>query len=330
MQTTTTLRPWVYQVRRALVAPGNLIAGAGAVLVSAVTWNPLPLILYGLGEPMWLYRAARSQRYSQLLLDDGQRADREAFQRTVQWRERQLASLLQTTPCGLWVRRGRLPDYGTTYFRLREVRDQAAQIVARRHDAAHELEQDIIARMDDMLLSYLTMVRERMVFHCALAKIYPQLPELPAAEPPPTLLDRMRRLMFRPAAAPPAAAQAWHVDTAFVALDDAISEVRGKLVGFAHETKRNPAHEEVYLPMVEALQRRLDELERRGKNDQVIAAQLRLFPDQFDLILNKLATTQADVSAVVDDMKQLLEQTEDTVQFADDIRDPERPALEPN
>ena len=50
-------------LRRALVAPGNLLAGSGALALSAVTWNPLPLILYGLAEPVWLYNAATRRRY---------------------------------------------------------------------------------------------------------------------------------------------------------------------------------------------------------------------------------------------------------------------------
>jgi hypothetical protein len=317
-------RSWTHHFRRALASPGNLIAGAGAVLASAVTWNPLPLILYGLGEPVWLYTATTSERYTRQMRDERKGAAVAESRRALAWREHQLAVLLQTTPCGLWTRRGQLPDYAQTYARLVAMRDQTAQIVERRHDAAQALEQDIVARMDDMLRAYLMMARERLLFHCALAKIYPQLPEPPAAVPRPKLADRIKRALVAPAEAAPAAPPAWREDTRFVSLDDARGEVRGKLAGFAHDTARIPEHDEVYRPLVDVLERRLGELELRGKNDLTMAAQLRIFPDQFEIILNKLATTQADVGEVVSDVKLLLEQTDDTVRFAEDTRSAER------
>ena len=317
-------RPWTQHFRRALTSPGNLIAGAGAVLASAVTWNPLPLILYGLGEPVWLYTATTSARYTRQLRDERKQAAATESRRALAWREHQLAVLLHTTPCGGWIRRGQLPDYAAGYARLVLVRDQAAQIVERRHDAANALEQDIVARLDDMLRAYLMMAKERLLFHCALARVYPQLPEPPPAEPPPALIDRIKRALIAPVAAEPAPPAAWRDDTRFVSLDDARDELRAKLAGFARQTADNPSHDEVYRPMIEALDRRAGELELRGKNDLAMAAQLAVFPDQFEVILHKLATTQADVSEVVGDMKLLLEQTDDTVRFAEDTRTAER------
>jgi hypothetical protein len=314
-------KPWILHFRRALAAPGNLLAGAGAVLVAAVTWNPLPLILYGLGEPVWLYRATASARYAGALRDDRKQAAADAARRALAWREHQLGYLLFATPCGAWTRRGRLPDYAAAYARLVAMRDQTAHVIAARHDAANELEQDIVARMDDMLRAYLMMAKERLLFHCALAKIYPQLP---GEARPLTRLDRLQRALVAPAAE--AAPVEWTAETPFVSLDDARREVRDKLDGFTRDTARAPDQEEVYKPILEVLTRRHAELEARGRHDQTMAAQLRVFPDQFEIILGKLATTQADVSEVVGDMKLLLEQTDDTVRFAEDTRAAERPS----
>jgi len=325
----TKPRLWTHQLRRALAAPGNVIVAAGAVLASALTWNPLPLILYGLGEPVWLYRATTSARYAGQLRDERKHAALDAGRRTLAWREQQLAYLLAATPCGLWTQRGQLPDYAMTYARLVAMRDQTARLVEARHDAANALEQDIVARMDDMLRAYLMMARERLLFHCALAKIYPQLPELVGAEEP-SLTARIKRALISPPAPPPAPPPAWRADAAFVSLADAMRELAGKLAGFAGETQRAPDHEEVYRPIIDVLARRRDELELRGKNDLVMAAQLKVFPDQFEIILNKLATTQADVGEVVSDMKLLLEQTDDTVRFAEDTRSVERPSFVQN
>jgi len=41
------------------------------------------------------------------------------------------------------------------------------------------LEEEVVARMDDMLRSYLMMACERLRMHCALARVYPRLPERP-------------------------------------------------------------------------------------------------------------------------------------------------------
>ncbi len=317
-------RPWTRQLRRALASPGNLIAAAGAVLASAVTWNPLPLILYGLGEPVWLYTATTSQRYARQLRDERKGAAALDSQRARQWREQQLAVLVTATPCGLWTRRGELPHYRAAYAKLVAMRDQTAQLVDRRRDAAQALELDIVARMDDMLRAYLMMARERLLFHCSLAKLYPQLPDAPDAAPPRPWLDKVKRALIAPAVAPPAPPQPWSEDTRFVSLDDALGEIRGKLADFADRIRRAPDHEDVYRPIIDVLERRLGELELRGKNDRTMAAQLAVFPDQFEIILNKLATTQADAGEVIGDMKLLLEQTDDTVRFAEDTRSAER------
>src|SRR5262245_49488270 len=126
MMMMTRPRPWTLHLRRALTSPGNLIAGAAAVLASAATWNPLPLILYGLGEPVWLYTAATSGRYARALLDDRRAAAAAQARRALEWREQQLAALMTASPCGRWVRRSQLPDYAATYVRLVAMRDQTA------------------------------------------------------------------------------------------------------------------------------------------------------------------------------------------------------------
>lgn len=318
----TRPRPWILHVRRALASPGNLLAGAGAVLASAVTWNPLPLILYGLGEPVWLYAAATSGRYARQIAGDRRAAAREASRRQLAASEQQLAGLCAATPCGAWVRRGHLPDYAAGYLRLVAMRDQAELAVERHHDAASVLEHDIVARMDDMLRGYLVMARERLLFHCALAKVYPPLAGPEAAAPPPSLLRRIQRALIAPAGPPPAPepAPAPRDDTPFVSLADAEREIRDKLAGFARDTARSPAHDEVYRPIIDALERRLGELAVRGEHDLAMAAQLRVLPDQMDIILNKLATTGADVGEVITDVQLLLEQTDDAMRFAEDTR----------
>jgi hypothetical protein len=146
--------------------------------------------------------------------------------------------------------------------------------------------------------------------------------------PPTSLRARIKRALIAPAE--PAPAAAWLEDTRFVSLADAEREVRDKLAGFAREIERDPAHDEVYRPMIEVLERRLGELAARGTNDLAMAAQLGVLPDQMEIIVAKLATRHADVGEVVADVKLLLEQTDDTMRFAEDTRIAERHTLDHN
>lgn len=303
MSRSTFLR----HLRRALVAPGNLLAGSGALALSAITWNPLPLILYGLGEPVWLYNAAAKRRYAADLLAEDRAGATGAL-------EQQLAALVEDTPCGAWIRGGKLPDYPHTYARLVELRAQIAQLVAVRDSAAKPLEEDIVARLDAMLRAYLTLARERLLFHCALARVYPQLDLSPSG----TLTARLARSLRGSPAGRPGRGRA--EDVRFISVEQAMAEVRAKADGFRADLRQRPEHEPVYGPIIETLDKRVEELAARGRNDRDMAAQLRVFPDQFELISSKLATAPALAGEIVGEMKLLLEQTDDTVKFAEDMR----------
>jgi len=282
---------WMRHLRRALAAPGNLVAASGAIALAAVTWNPLPLILYGLGEPVWLYQAARGGRYERELTEEDRR-------RVTGGLERQLAALMRGTPCGAWIRGGHLPNYPVAYARLVELREQIERIVAARDGIARPLEDDIVARLDDMLRAYLALARERLLFHCALAKVYPQLQAAALEEP----------------------ALPWCQDTRFVSLEHALRDVGDRAERLRGELRQRPEHDEVYGPVIETLERRCEELEARGRSDREMAAQLAVFPDQFELIASKLASAPASAGEIAEEMKLLVEQTDDTVRFAEDLR----------
>ncbi len=286
------------KLRNAVVTPGNLFVGANALLLSAITWNPLALVLYALGEPIWLYCSIASERVTKpslLLL------------------EQQVQALVNETPCGAWIRKRRLPDYPGTYTRLVETRVHTARIVASRTDATI-LEEAIVERMDDMLCAYLMLAKERLLFHCTLAKVYPQLLEL---ERPRSVFARLRRALVTQ---PPRDNNRWSEETAAVTVDDVRREVDGKIAGFQAELARQPELADVYTPMLDVLAKRRAELAHRADRDRKLAAQLEVFPDQFEVILSKLAIPSSDHGELVGAMTQLLEQTEDAVSFAEEIR----------
>jgi len=289
---------WLRHLRRALAAPGNLLAGSGALALAAIAWNPLPLVLYGLGEPLWLYHAARGGRYDRAL-------DEEDHRRATAALERQLEVLVRGTPCGAWIRHRHLPDYPRAYAHLVELCAQIARLVASRDGIARPLEDDVVARLDDMLRAYLTLARERLLFHCALAKLYPQLPPEAGGA-------------GGTAAAAPIVP--WCEDTPFVSLERALGDVRDRADRLGAELRQRPDLDEVYAPVIETLERRREELSARGRADREMAAQLAVFPDQFELIAGRLAAAPAGAAEIADEMRLLLEQTDDTVRFAEDLR----------
>src|SRR6476620_9766147 len=52
---------------RAALAPANVISGAVALAASAALWNPLPLILWGLGSAGWVSFASTAERFHKLI-----------------------------------------------------------------------------------------------------------------------------------------------------------------------------------------------------------------------------------------------------------------------
>src|SRR5215510_13204807 len=103
-------------------SPGNLVAGAVSLAASAVLWNPLPLILWGLGATGWVSLAATGDRYIKKIEEEERReAERKAEQDREALRQR-VEVLLAENPVANWTRSGKLPDYLAVYRRLAEIR----------------------------------------------------------------------------------------------------------------------------------------------------------------------------------------------------------------
>lgn len=300
---TSTLRP---SLVAPLTATGNLLVGAGALALAAVAWNPLPVILFGLAQPLRLYRALTAPRDP-----TAERAARRAAARRTQGGlARQLATLVATAPCAGWIARGLLPDYPAGFRHLVALRDDAARLVAARDDAAAALEDDLIDGLDALLAGYLTMARERLRFHCALAGAYPALPAADDDDD----LDPVAVLTTARAAGPATAT------TPLPTVDAEVRAITARADGLvaAHAAGHDP--DDVYPRLLATLHQRRDELVARGRRDQAMAAQLAVLPDEFALVHDKLAAASADLGAVVTDMAVLVEQTDDTVRFTAEAR----------
>ncbi len=310
-------KPWRAHLRHAFMAPANLAIGLGAAVASVVMLNPLPLVLYALGEPVWLYHGTMSGRYDDRIKAEWSAETEARTAEEIEWLRGGVETLIRRSPCYGWIGDGRIPDYLDHFRRLTQIRDQVARRVEARDDVAKALEEDIVARMDDMLRSYLRMVKERLLFLCALAGVYPDLEAAPSEARKPS--SRLRRLFFTEPEDEETGSNAV-VTARYVTLETRLKLLQVKIDELNGEIERQPENREVFQTNVEMYGKLMAELRERGRMDQRMAAQLKAFPDQFEIILSKMAMPQADVTEVVGDMKLLLEQTEETVSFAEEMR----------
>src|SRR5579864_5647154 len=119
---------------RAAASTGNVVSGAGALVASAAIWNPLPLVLWGLGSAAWVLFASTSPKFTRRVLDDERRAGEAAAEQQRQALRAKIESVLARPWFAAWLRAGLLPDYLQVFARLVAVRDRVAQTLAERHD----------------------------------------------------------------------------------------------------------------------------------------------------------------------------------------------------
>ena len=271
-------------------------------------------MLYGLGEPIWLYRAATSERYQHRMLEERRHAARSASRHALGVLERQLEALVVETPCGAWIRRKQLPDYAGIYARLVQTRDQAARPgrdPRRRgeparggHRRAHGRH---AARVpDDGQRTAAVSLRTRA-----------GVPQLPGPEPGRGVLARIQRALIVPRDAP---APAVH---------------RGRRAGDARRCDATRSRRSSRAsrpssgagPSTPRCIGRCSTSWRSGATSSPGAATATVRPRRSSTCFpissrssSASSRRRADVGEVVGDMKLLLEQTEDTVSFAENTR----------
>jgi hypothetical protein len=195
---------WKKAAGRAAAAPGNVAGGAVAVAASAALWNPLPLILWGLGAAGWVLYASTSEGYTRRILDEERRAAEAEAETAREALKAQVGTVLAQPPFSSWIRAGLMPDYLAAFGRLADIRERVNRLL-------QERQEDYLAglgiqkQLTYLLTTYLQFVRARVTYLQVLAGDVssPQAAETaPAAEP-------ARQAAGRAAALP--AVPAWKV-----------------------------------------------------------------------------------------------------------------------
>ncbi len=310
-------------IAKAIQSPGNVVAGAISLAASAVLWNPLPLILWGLGATGWVTLAATGNRYIRQIEEEQQRqaelkaeSDRDVLRQKVE------ASLAEN-PVPAWMRASVLPDYMSVYRRLSEIRGRVSKVLGDRSDLDTVTNASIFNQLGYSLTSYLNLVRERVDYLQILSTMRPgtDTPPLPApamAAAPAAPADRRRGIQIQIQPARPGFAPA--PPPPLPTVESRLAEVDEKVKQLQELAQAEPATARTRQFHIGILQKQRDLLLECQKRDQCVVAQLGAFSDVFEVILGRVSASQFSATEVASYMGTVVEQVVETERFVDSLR----------
>ena len=304
-------------IAKAIQSPGNMVSGAVCLAASAVLWNPLPLILWGLGATGWVTLASTGNRYIRKIEEEERRqAEIKAEQDREVLRQKVEASLAEN-PISNWVRSGLLPDYLAVYRRLGDIRGRVTRVLGDRTDLDTASKEGIVQQLGYMLSAYLNFVRERIAYLQILSSIRPgaDSPTLMAVPAPnPSLAAGPRRdVRLQPVRPLQPASPLPSVEKRLAEVDDKIKQLQDL-------AQKEPATARTRQFHIGILQKQRDLLLECQKRDQCVVAQLGAFSDVFEVILGRVSASQFSATEVASYMGTVVEQVVETERFIDSLR----------
>jgi len=302
-------------IAKAIQSPGNLVTGAVSLAASAVLWNPLPLILWGLGATGWVSLAATGDRYIRQIEEEERQRDEAKAEKDREVLTQKVQAMLAENPIAGWTRAGLLPNYLAVYNRLLEIRSRVAKVLADRADLDAATRTGILQQLSYMLTAYLNFVRERIVYLQILANIRPAADLAQAAQPPPPPPPEKRRVDLRIQPVRPSAPAA-----PLPSVEKRLAEVQEKIQQLQDLAKQEPATARTRQWHISILEKQRDLLLECQKRDQCVVAQLGAFDDVFEVILGRVSASQFSATEVASYMGSVVEQIVQTEQFLDSLR----------
>lgn len=301
---------------RAAMSPGNLISGAVSLAASAALWNPLPLILWGLGSTGWVVMASSSDKVRRAILDEEKRAREAATESDREILRQKVEALLLEHPVAAWMSAGYIPNYMAVYRRLLEIRERISKVVHERREVDDIAEEGILQQLGYMLTAYLHFVRERIVYLQIIANIRPSGPGTgtvktapPPPPPPPTYKRKDPRLQREPRPAPP-----------LPNVEQRVAEVDAKIEQLKELAQKEPATAKTREWHVGILEKQRELLLECQKRDQCVVAQLGAFADVFEVILGRVSASQFSATEVASYMGSVVEQIVETERMVASLR----------
>ncbi len=311
-------------IAKAVQSPGNLVGGAVCLAASAVLWNPLPLILWGLAATGWVSLAATGDRYIKQIEEEERRGELAKAEKDREVLRQRVEALLADPLVASWTRAGLLPDYMASYRRLAEIRGRVTQVLADRTDLDSGTKSNILQQLGYMLTTYLSFVRERVAYLQILTNVRPaadSVSDQPAASPSPIApapqpaqLAAVRR--DRPQAVRPFP----QAVPALPSVEKRLAEVDAKCQTLKDLAEKEPATARTRQWHIGILEKQRELLLECQKRDQMVVAQLGAFTDVFEVILGRVSASQFSATEVASYMGAVVEQIVETEKFVDSLR----------
>jgi hypothetical protein len=319
---------------RAAGATGNIASGAGALVASVALWNPLPLVLWGLGSAGWVLFASTSPKYTRRILDDERRAGELAADQERQALVTKIQAALAYQPFAAWRQAGLLPDYLKTYSHLETVRGRVVELLVECHDE-FLAGLGIQKQLTYLLGAYLQFVQARLTVLRLLADFRACTDADLELRPPATVFDQVRGKA--PTVGVVRQAAHGHVapaDVCPVELPDVaalLADLDGRIAEVRELAAREPATAKTREWHIGLLQKRQELLRDCASRDQQLVAQLTAVPDAFDVIAGRISATQFDPTELAAYTGGVVEQIEESEKLLRDMgpMPPQQPAAAP-
>lgn len=321
---------WKKSLKKAVTSPGNMISGAVCVAASAALWNPLPLILWGLGSTGWTVFASTNKSLHKQILEEERREEEARVESQREVLRQKIEAQLLEPPVVHWIRRNALPDYMQVYRRLVEIRDRVARVLRERGEDSG----GILQQLNYMLTAYLHFVRERVIYLQIMANVRPAAPgaddsgvSFPAAAgsktppPPPPAGFAQNRWERVTKPKPQQKGQAAEPQTPGPpSVEKRLEEIDGKIERLRELARKEPATARTREWHISILEKQRELLVECQKRDQTCVAQLSAFLDVFEVILGRVTASQFSATEIAGYMSSVVEQIEETERFVESLQ----------
>jgi hypothetical protein len=298
---------WKKSAAMAASSPGNIVTGALGLVASAALWNPLPLILWGLGSATFVTLASTSEKYSNKVIENERKAAMAKAERDRDRVRGKIIARLQEHPFAAWISSGALETPLAAYPRLVEVRNRLEQATWERADLTFLTELGIVDKLNSMLNAYLEFVWARLLYLQLLWDLGSE-----KNDPPPQRTTARGKNVVR--------IQAPRLPT----FGERIIEINGRIAELRDLAKKEPATATAREWHAGILEKQRDLLTECEKRDMGVAAQLEAFPDAFEMILGRFSTPQIDPEELSSSLSSVVDRVEETGRLVESLR----PAVE--
>jgi hypothetical protein len=94
---------WKKTAKKAALSSGNVVSGAVFLAASAALWNPLPLILWGLGAASYVLYSTTSDKHLRKVVEEERAQDEASAEAQREGQRRTVELLLDGPPFSTWT-----------------------------------------------------------------------------------------------------------------------------------------------------------------------------------------------------------------------------------